>query len=367
MEEALEPEKEPEAATPEKIEELEEALDVMEDSELEVSETVNEEADETTDEMADDSMDASDNAEIDAEADTDTEVDIDDEVVVDSDAMEDVVIDEVASESESSDDAVNDDAGNDDDAVNEEVISESETSEKTDDEEVESAAEEIVAEDGAVEETESTDQPDSDPSDDDPFDGIESTDEPDSDPSDDESEISAEFAERGLTTEACVEAILFASSSPVNASKMAKTIECEAKLVVQCIEKLNEQYEAQGRTFRIKGVANGYQMMTRTKYFPVIQKMVRTRTSDKLTQAGLETLAIIAYKQPITRADVEAVRGVQSGAIIRNLLERRLVRVVGRDSRLGHPMLYGTSKRFLEIFGLKTLKELPSIEELKAF
>ena len=107
--------------------------------------------------------------------------------------------------------------------------------------------------------------------------------------------------------------------------------------------------------------------MTRAEYAAFIQKLVKTRASDKLTQAALDTLAIIAYKQPIIRAEIESVRGVQSGQIVRNLLERRLIRVMGRDSRLGHPLLYGTSKRFLEVFGLKSLKDLPTIEELKAF
>ncbi|MFH2002651.1 MAG: SMC-Scp complex subunit ScpB [Planctomycetota bacterium] len=181
-----------------------------------------------------------------------------------------------------------------------------------------------------------------------------------------DSEIT-ETAETTVSTESIVEALLFSSSGPLSIAKLAKAMEREADEVEQCIRDLNTQYETQGRAFWIVGVANGYQMMTRSAYFPYIQRLIRTKTSDKLTQAGLETLAIIAYKQPIIRADIEAVRGVQSGSIIRNLLERRLVRVVGRDNRLGHPMLYGTSKRFLEIFGLKSLKELPSIEELKAF
>jgi len=106
-------------------------------------------------------------------------------------------------------------------------------------------------------------------------------------------------------------------------------------------------------------------MMTRPEYFPVVQNLVKARSSDKLTPASLETLAIIAYKQPIIRADIESIRGVQSGQIVRSLLDRRLIRVAGRDSRLGRPLLYGTTKRFLEVFGLKNLKDLPTIEELK--
>jgi segregation and condensation protein B len=130
---------------------------------------------------------------------------------------------------------------------------------------------------------------------------------------------------------------------------------------------LNEEYSRENRSFHITGVAGGYQMLTRSEFFPYIQKLGKTRTADKLSQAALETLAIIAYKQPIIRADLESVRGVQCGQLIRNLLDRRLIRVVGRDARLGHPILYGTTPRFLEVFGLKSLKDLPSIEELKAF
>jgi segregation and condensation protein B len=165
---------------------------------------------------------------------------------------------------------------------------------------------------------------------------------------------------------AIVEALLFSSTSPVKASRIAAAVEIEVKQVESHIKELNAEYDRDKRAFYIVPVAKGYQMMSRPAYFPYIQKLVKTRAKDKLTQATLETLAIIAYKQPIIRADVEAVRGVQSGQLIRNLLDRRLVRVVGRDTRLGHPLLYGTTQRFLEVFGLKSLKDLPTVEELKA-
>lgn len=164
-----------------------------------------------------------------------------------------------------------------------------------------------------------------------------------------------------------LEALLFASSAPVNASRLAEVSIASPGEVAEIIEALNAEYRREKRAFHIIEVAGGYQMMTRSRFYPFIQRLVKTRTHDKLSQAGLETLAIIAYKQPIIRADIEAVRGVQSGQILRNLLERRLVRVVGRDERLGRPLLYGTTKHFLEVFGLKSLKELPTIEELKAF
>lgn len=164
-----------------------------------------------------------------------------------------------------------------------------------------------------------------------------------------------------------IEALLFSAPSPVKVGRLAAAADLETKEVESLIQALNEDYARENRAFHIIPVAKGYQMMSKSAYFPYIQKLTKARARDKLTGAALETLAIIAYKQPIIRADVEAIRGVQSGQIIRNLLEARLIRVTGRDARLGHPMLYGTTKRFLEVFGLKSLKELPSLEELKAF
>ncbi len=166
---------------------------------------------------------------------------------------------------------------------------------------------------------------------------------------------------------AVIEALIFSSSSPVTDAKIAAVADLDRAVVKQCIQELNAEYEREGRAFQIVEVAGGRQLMTRPEYHPYIQQLVKTRSSDKLTRAQLETLAIIAYKQPIIRADIESIRGVQSGQIARNLLERRLIRVVGRDSRLGHPLLYGTTRQFLEVFGLKSIKDLPTIDELKAF
>ena len=107
-------------------------------------------------------------------------------------------------------------------------------------------------------------------------------------------------------------------------------------------------------------------MMTLPAFNPWISKLIKVRSDNKLTPAGLETLAIVAYKQPIIRADVEAIRGVASGEVLRNLMYKGLVKIVGRAEILGRPMLYGTTKKFLDAFGLNTLKDLPKIEELKA-
>ena len=106
-------------------------------------------------------------------------------------------------------------------------------------------------------------------------------------------------------------------------------------------------------------------MMTLSQYNHWLKRLLRARTDTKLSQAALETLAIIAYKQPVMRADIEAIRGVSTGEVIRGLMYKGLVRIVGRAEVLGRPMLYGTTKKFLEVFGLNTIKDLPKVEELK--
>ena len=128
---------------------------------------------------------------------------------------------------------------------------------------------------------------------------------------------------------------------------------------------LNARYEAGNFAFRIEQIAGGYQMMTLSRYNHGLKKLLRARTDTKLSQAALETLAIIAYKQPIMRADIEAIRGVAAGEMIRGLMYKGLVKIVGRAEVLGRPMLYGTTKKFLEVFGLNNLKDLPKVEELK--
>ncbi|MHC4647145.1 MAG: SMC-Scp complex subunit ScpB, partial [Planctomycetota bacterium] len=137
------------------------------------------------------------------------------------------------------------------------------------------------------------------------------------------------------------------------------------KQVRQHVKNLNEKYRASSNAFRIEQIAGGYQMLTLSPYNHWLRKLLRVREDSKLSGAALETLAIIAYKQPVMRADIEAIRGVAAGEIIRNLMYKGLVKIVGRAEVLGRPMLYGTTKKFLETFGLNSLKDLPKIEELK--
>lgn len=167
------------------------------------------------------------------------------------------------------------------------------------------------------------------------------------------------------TVESVVEAVLFASDEPLSEARLADIVETGAKQVRQHVESLNAKYAANNSAFRIEQIAGGYQMLTLSPYNYWLKKLLRVRSDNKLSAAALETLAIIAYKQPIMRADVEAIRGVAVGEVIRSLCYKGLVKIVGRAEVLGRPMLYGTTKKFLEVFGLNTLKDLPKIEELK--
>jgi segregation and condensation protein B len=168
------------------------------------------------------------------------------------------------------------------------------------------------------------------------------------------------------TVESVIEAVLFASDEPLSPARLADVVETGTKQVRDHVEALNEKYRANKNAFRIEQIAGGYQMLTLSPYNHWLRKLLRARSDSKLSPAALETLAIIAYKQPVIRADIEAIRGVAAGEVIRSLMYKGLVKIVGRAEVLGRPMLYGTTKKFLEVFGLNSLKDLPKVEELKA-
>lgn len=168
------------------------------------------------------------------------------------------------------------------------------------------------------------------------------------------------------TLETVIESVLFASDEPLSPKRLVDIAEAgSVKAVNKCVRSLNKTYRDDGRAFRIEKISGGYQMMTLSIFNPWISKLIKVRSDNKLSPAALEALAIVAYKQPIIRADVEAIRGVASGEVLRNLMYKGLVKIVGRAEILGRPMLYGTTKKFLDIFGLNNLKDLPKIEELK--
>ncbi|MDX2469094.1 MAG: SMC-Scp complex subunit ScpB [SAR324 cluster bacterium] len=160
-----------------------------------------------------------------------------------------------------------------------------------------------------------------------------------------------------------VEAILFTQSKSLTLPEIAKVLKTDDRsLIKEEINKLNQVYEDTGRTFFIQNVAGGYLLTTRSEYQPwiVASKTVKAVT---LSPSVMETLSIVAYKQPVTRADVEEVRSVDASYAVRSLLDKGLIRIQGRKEVPGRPLLYGTSKQFLEVFGFKTLGELPRPEE----
>lgn len=163
-----------------------------------------------------------------------------------------------------------------------------------------------------------------------------------------------------------VEAMLYAAEKPLSAREIHSIIP-DAKLpdIKSALKVLQYEYEAMGRSFTLKEVANGYQFRSRSEYGSYIMKMLQ-RSPNRLSKASMETLAIIAYKQPILRQEVERLRGVDVGGILRALLEKDLIRVMGRKNLPGKPLIYGTTKKFLEVFDLKDLESLPKLKEFKA-
>lgn len=166
-------------------------------------------------------------------------------------------------------------------------------------------------------------------------------------------------------TDRIIEAVLFASDTPVEVSRLRDLAGgvSEAE-VLAAVDALNRLYEETGRTFRITGVAGGFQFESLSAWGPYIERLFGGRTRPKLSRAALETLAIVAYKQPIARADIDVLRGVDSDAPIRTLQNRDLIEVAGRADTVGKPLLYGTTQEFLRYFGLKQVKDLPGADEL---
>jgi segregation and condensation protein B len=165
---------------------------------------------------------------------------------------------------------------------------------------------------------------------------------------------------------ALVEAVFFASDEPVTFRKLAGLAGSQGTAEVRkLVRRLRALYDAEGSAFQIQEVAGGLQLLTCPEYHPWLARLCRSTNDLRLSSAARETLAIIAYKQPITRADVEAIRGVQSADVLRQLMERGLIRIAGRHDSLGRPILYGTTRKFLQSYGLKNLNELPQAEQLR--
>jgi segregation and condensation protein B len=164
---------------------------------------------------------------------------------------------------------------------------------------------------------------------------------------------------------AILEALLFSTHHPLTGQRLGELLDIKSqKAIRKAVQDLNQQYRDSGRTFRVEQVAGGYQLLSLPEYGDILKRLHQREADAKLSKAALETLAIIAYKQPILRADIEAIRGVACGETIRSLMEKHLVNIAGRAEEPGRPILYGTTKRFLQLFGLNNLKDLPQSEEL---
>ncbi|NIS62970.1 MAG: SMC-Scp complex subunit ScpB [Proteobacteria bacterium] len=169
----------------------------------------------------------------------------------------------------------------------------------------------------------------------------------------------------GKPLKSIIESLIFVSGSPLRIDSIQELLENVDKKVIQsCLDELVEEYRQLDRGFHLVKVAEGFQFRTKPEYAHWIQQSKRTKPT-RLTKAALETLAIVAYKQPIIRAEIETIRGVDSGWVIRALLEKQLIRIMGRKALPGRPIVYGTSKYFLEFFGLESISSLPTLREIQ--
>lgn len=166
-----------------------------------------------------------------------------------------------------------------------------------------------------------------------------------------------------LRLRSIIEALLFISDQPLPVSKIAEVIELDEKEVKEIVEDLANEYRRAERGFQLREVAGGYRFYSHPAYAPYIERLILSYDHRRLTQAALECLSIIAYKQPVTRADLAAIRGVNSDGVVNTLLNRGLLKELGKQESPGQPILYGTSDRFLESFGLRSLNELPPLDE----
>jgi len=168
-------------------------------------------------------------------------------------------------------------------------------------------------------------------------------------------------------TKSVIEALLFASEKPVMVEQIKKALDnLDHEEIKRLIIELKSDYENSGRGMRIVEIANGYQMITFPGFATFLRRMYRERQAEKLSRPALETLAIIAYKQPLTRTEIESLRNVNVDGVMKSLTDKFLIRITGRKKVAGRPFVYGTTRQFLEHFGLKSLDELPKMENFTA-
>ena len=164
---------------------------------------------------------------------------------------------------------------------------------------------------------------------------------------------------------ALAEALIFVADEPITTKLLAEVLDEERESIEAAVEELQKEYESRDSGLQIREIAGGWQIATRTEFHEEVRRFLKTRPSAKLSLASLETLSVIAYKQPVTVPEILEIRGVQSASAIKTLLDKRLIVARGRKEAVGRPMQYGTSKDFLIQFGLKDLSELPSIEDFE--
>lgn len=164
---------------------------------------------------------------------------------------------------------------------------------------------------------------------------------------------------------AVVEALIFVADEPITTRLIAEVLDEDKQAIEAAVEQLKQEYENRESGLQIREIAGGWQIATRTEFHEEVRRFLKTRPSAKLSLASLETLAVIAYKQPVTVPEILEIRGVQSASAIKTLLDKRLIVAKGRKETVGRPMQYGTSREFLIQFGLRDLSELPSIEDFE--
>lgn len=161
-----------------------------------------------------------------------------------------------------------------------------------------------------------------------------------------------------------IEVLLFVAGSPLPLKKIGEILEIDPRIVRSLIIQLQQEYESSNKGIRIIEIAYGYQMVTQPEYVQWIERLLKKQQEGKMSVSALEALAIIAYNQPITKAEIERIRGVNSAGAIQKLLEKKLIKVVGKKKIPGHPLLYGTTLEFLKSFGLKDLSSLPDFDKM---
>jgi segregation and condensation protein B len=159
-----------------------------------------------------------------------------------------------------------------------------------------------------------------------------------------------------------VEALLFGADGPLRSERLAEVLEVERSAIIEVLRVLQTEYETEPRGFFLQEVAGGYQLRTRPEFADYLRRLGRTRLF-RFSRPALETLAIIAYRQPVTRTEIEYLRGVDSGSVMKTLLDKHLVRILGKKDIPGKPAIYGTTREFLELFGLADLTALPTLKE----